>query len=74
MAHADRLVARMAAILLAAACSVACEAELMASGPVAVCSEVATQCQLPAGPLGVCERAACKGDATPPCFVCTPQH
>jgi len=38
------------------------------------CEEAGAQCQLPEGPLGVCERTTCATAATPPCFVCVPQH
>jgi len=45
------------------------------SGPaLARCEEAGVQCQLPEGPLGVCERTTCATGATPPCFLCVPQH
>jgi len=52
----------------------ACDPSGVAPSPPAACVEAGAQCALPEGPLGVCERAPCPGDATPPCFACTPQH
>lgn len=65
---------RIAPILGALLLCVACDGELVASGPVEICREVGTQCVLRDGPLGVCESIACPPGGAPPCLVCTPQH
>ena len=59
------------ALLLAA---MACDADSLVAGPVAVCSETGAQCQLPKGPLGVCERVPCGDSKSAPCYACVSQH
>ena len=52
----------------------ACDPGSHSGSAPARCDEAGVQCQLPEGPLGVCERTTCATAATPPCFVCVPQH
>jgi len=69
---ACRPVAVLAALALVAGLCGGCDS--VSEPPVAACSEIGSQCQLPGGPLGVCQQTECGAGATPPCFKCTSQH
>lgn len=51
-----------------------CDSSFISEGPVAICTESGTQCQLAKGPLGVCEASPCSPSEIAPCFRCTSQH